>query len=506
MELVIRRNFWAVNLRFVALVALLAAKTVALTGCSSEPGPKSEPSPTGPQGVMVLPAVQLPETPAGKKLDAWVAAINAGSQAKIVALHAGEHDAKRNVSNDVEFADRTGGLDIHTVERATPTEIAVIARTRTPETWLRIEMTVESAPPHAIARLGFMPAPPPIDAVGKDQLSDAEIVKRLDAFLDKLVKAERFSGTVLVARDGRTLYEKAAGLASRAWNAPVRIDTKLNLGSMNKMFTATAIGQLVDKGKINLDDKVGKYLPDFPNADVRNKVTVAHLLSHSSGLGSYFGDKFNERKLNIREVRDYLPLIAEEKLAFEPGSKWAYSNSGFILLGAIVEAASGENYFDYIRKHVYEPAGMRDSDCYDLDRDVANLASGYTRSPDGWRTNIFLHVVRGGPAGGGYSTVPDLLRFALALRGGKLMSPATTSTFVAGKMDTSSGGKYAYGFGDRNVRGHRIVGHSGGFPGINSNLDIYWDDGYVVAVMSNVDMGAMPVAEKARELIARQNP
>ncbi len=104
-------------------------------------------------------------------------------------------------------------------------------------------------------------------------------------------------------------------------------------------------------------------------------------------------------------------------------------------------------------------------------------------------------------AGGGYSTAPDLLRFALALRGGKLMSPATTDTFVAGKMDTPRGGKYANGFGDVNVRGHRIVGHSGGFPGINSNLDIYWDDGYVVTVMSNVDMGAMPVVDKARELI-----
>ena len=146
---------------------------------------------------------------------------------------------------------------------------------------------------------------------------------------------------------------------------------------------------------------------------------------------------------------------------------------------------------------------MRDTDCYDVDRDVANLASGYTRDEDGqWRTNIFMHVVRGGPAGGGYSTAPDLLRFALALRGGKLLGPATTSTFVTGKMDTPRG-KYAYGFGDNNVRGHRIVGHSGGFPGMNSNLDIYWDDGYVVAVMSNIDMGAMPVVDKARELIAR---
>ena len=115
---------------------------------------------------------------------------------------------------------------------------------------------------------------------------------------------------------------------------------------------------------------------------------------------------------------------------------------------------------------------------------------------------MFLHTVRGGPAGGGYSTVEDLLRFAIALRGGKLLEAATTAAFTTGKMDTPRS-RYAYGFGDETIGGHRVVGHSGGFPGISSNLDIYWDDGYVVAVMSNVDMGAMPVVEKARGLIAR---
>ena len=110
-------------------------------------------------------------------------------------------------------------------------------------------------------------------------------------------------------------------MASRAWNAPNRIDTKLNLGSMNKMFTAVAIGQLLDKGKLTLDDKVGRWLPDFSNAEVRERVTIRHLLSHTSGLGMFFGPKFDERKLKMREVRDYLPLIAEEKLQLEPGSK-----------------------------------------------------------------------------------------------------------------------------------------------------------------------------------------
>ena len=401
------------------------------------------------------------------------------------------------------MAQDTGGFEIVRIEHASDTEIESTVRTRATGMWLHLRFGVEAKPPHTIAMIGLRPSSPPDDLAPRGKLDEAQIVKQLSEYIDDLAGKGRFSGAVLVVRGGKPVLERVAGMASRAWNAPNRIDTKFNLGSMNKMFTAVAIGQLVERGKVKLDDKVGKYLPDFANADVRGRVTVRHLLMHASGLGSFFGEKFDQRKLGIREVRDYLPLIAEEKLAFEPGSKWSYSNSGFILLGAIVEKASGENYFDYIRKHVYGPAGMKDSDCYDLDRDIPNLASGYTRYEKGeWRTNIFLHVVRGGPAGGGFSTVQDLVRFASALQSGKLLKPATVQEFTRGKMDTPMG-KYAFGFGDAVLRGHRIVGHSGGFAGINSNLDIFWDDGWIVAVMSNVDMGAMPLQEKARELIAR---
>jgi CubicO group peptidase (beta-lactamase class C family) len=147
---------------------------------------------------------------------------------------------------------------------------------------------------------------------------------------------------------------------------------------------------------------------------------------------------------------------------------------------------------------------MKDTDCYDVDRDLPNVAVGYTRDEqDGsWRMNTFLHLIRGCPAGGGYSTVGDLVRFATALRSGQLLEPATLEEFTRGKPE-SVDSWYGYGFIDERVRGHRIVGHGGGFPGINSNLDMFWDGDWVVAVMSNVDEGAIPVQRKARELIAR---
>jgi CubicO group peptidase (beta-lactamase class C family) len=282
---------------------------------------------------------------------------------------------------------------------------------------------------------------------------------------------------------------------------------------MNKMFTGVAIAQLAERGKLSFDDPIGKHMPDFPNKEAAEKVTIHHLLTHTSGMGSYFNDKWEAKKAKVKAVKDYFPLFADERLAFEPGKKWSYSNSGFMVLGAIVEAASGEDYFDYVREHIYKPAGMADTDAYELDRDVPNLAIGYTRmGPDGRfkpgprKNNLFLHVIKGGPAGGGYSTVVDLLRFDRALREHRLLSPKSTETVLAGKVETGRGpdDKYAYGFGDERVHGQRIVGHSGGFPGINSQLDMYLDSGYTVAVMSNYDMAAQPVAEKLREMITRR--
>ncbi|HLK60471.1 MAG TPA: serine hydrolase domain-containing protein, partial [Chthonomonadaceae bacterium] len=277
------------------------------------------------------------------------------------------------------------------------------------------------------------------------------------------------------------------------------IETKFNLGSMNKMFTAVAIAQLAQQGKLGFDDPIGKYLTDLPNADMAHKVTIHHLLTHTSGVGDYFNERFDEAsRARFREIKDYLPLFVDRPLEFEPGARFRYSNGGFMLLGAIVEKVSGQNYFDYVREHIYRPAGMTHTDAYSLDHDTPNLATGYTRMDGddllgnaGPRNNIFLHVMRGGPAGGGYSTVEDLTRFSEALLGGKLLDKKYVDLLLTGKVEVGRepGVRYGYGFFTRNENGQRIVGHSGGFPGISSNLEIYLDSGYTVAVMSNYDPG-----------------
>ena len=237
--------------------------------------------------------------------------------------------------------------------------------------------------------------------------------------------------------------------------------------------------------------------------EITSKITIHHLLTHTSGLGSYFNKTYmNGSRALFRNVEDFKPLVKDEKPAFKPGKRFRYSNTGMFFLGVVIESVTGGSYFDYIQKNIYEPAGMKNSDSYEMDYPVENLAIGY--SPDqkneyGWQNNLYKHVIKGGPAGGGFSTVGDLHRFARALLAGKLVSVESLNTL----WKDYSGENYGYGFSIAEGPNGRVVGHGGGFPGINSNLDIFIDKGYIVAVLSNYDRAASPVAQKISQLLAR---
>lgn len=338
-----------------------------------------------------------------------------------------------------------------------------------------------------------------------------EVIYSLQAYLEELTAADVFSGAVLVAKDGRPIFAQAKGLASRAFQAPNRLDTKFNLGSMNKMFTAVAIAQLAEAGRLAFTDRVAAYLPDFPRGDAARTMTIHHLLTHSSGLGSYWNERFETIRDQIRNVNDYLGLFADDPLLFAPGERSEYSNAGYIVLGAIIERITGQSYDAYVRERIYLPVGMNDTGFYPLDRDVPNRAGGYTHfTPDGetapeeWWNNLLMLPACGGPGGGGYSTVEDLLRFARALLAHELLSPEMTATVLAAKvaLRTRAFSRYGYGFGLEHVEETLIVGHTGGAPGINAQLDIYPGKGYVVAVLANYDPPAASlVAQKVRALV-----
>jgi CubicO group peptidase (beta-lactamase class C family) len=328
--------------------------------------------------------------------------------------------------------------------------------------------------------------------------NEAEALALIDGRVRQEAEADRFSGVVLIAKGDTVLYQKACGLADRNFDAPNRIDTKFHLGSMNKMFTAIALGQLAEAGKLTFDDPLTKVLPDYPNREVAQKITLRHLLTHTSGLGDIFDSPKYDRRKQYPSMKAMLPIFADAPLAFEPGKGTQYSNAGFIVLGAVIEQVTGLSYFDYIREHVYKPAGMIDSDSYRTDEVVPNLAVGYAHFGDDpfgiapRRPNHLFLGWRGNSCGGGYATAPDLLKFSRALTAHKLLSPQMTETVTGVKRSNESGDGYGFGFQVAKRNGKDIRGHSGGGPasGINSDLEIFWDGGYTVVVLGNYDAPA----------------
>ena len=335
----------------------------------------------------------------------------------------------------------------------------------------------------------------------------------LDEFLKELAGRDAFSGVVLVAKNGEPVFVKAYGLANKKDNSANRIDTKFDLGSMNKMFTAVAIAQLVERGKLSFTDTIAKVLPEYPNKSVAERVTIHQLLTHTSGMGNYQNQQFIANLNKIRTNADLLPFFINEPLAFDPGTKWQYSNAGFVVLGLIIERVSKQSYFDFVRENIFKPAGMSDTESFERDKQTPNLAIGYMRmNADGrpdpslpLRENTSIRPLRGSAAGGGYSTVTDLLKFGQALYGHKLLSEKYTRIVTTGKVE--AGGvdrKYGYGFGDNLIDGVHVTGHNGGGPGIGANFDIFPELGYTAVVLSNYSAPTMmPVVRKIRELIGK---
>ncbi|HEX7077377.1 MAG TPA: serine hydrolase [Candidatus Eisenbacteria bacterium] len=302
-------------------------------------------------------------------------------------------------------------------------------------------------------------------------MSERQVAAALTARLDSLARVGAYSGAVLLAKGDRVLVRKAVGLADRRFGVPNRADTKFNLGSINKTFTSIAIRQLAAAGKLSLDDTIDRFLPEVP-PDAARRITIRMLLDHEGGVPDFFGP--NYRAANhaaFRKLEDWLPLFVNEPLRFEPGTRQEYSNGGYLLLGLIIERASGESYYDYVREHVYRPAGMRETDSYPVDDPTPNLATGYAeglgKGPDGRvPTNVATLPGRGSSAGGGYSTVDDLFRFARALR--------------AGTFGPREGG----------------MGVAGGSPGTNAVLEMEGD--WTIIALANLDP---PAAESLGETV-----
>lgn len=329
-------------------------------------------------------------------------------------------------------------------------------------------------------------------------LSEKELMSELRGKLEQEAAEDSFSGAVLIARNGAPIFAEAYGLADRERATGNTVQTRFRLGSINKMFTGVATLQLVAGGKLRLDDPLGKYLTDFPQKEVATKVTVEHLLNHTSGTGDIFGPEFDARRMQLRTLSDFAKLQEDKGLRFEPGTRWEYSNYGFILLGVLTEKVSGQTYYDYVRDHIYLPAQMWSSGSEPEDTFLPDRSIGYTRAagttlrpstgllPD-LRPNTESLPYRGSSAGGGYSTVYDLLSFANAVQQNKLLPPRFTEMLNTGKVETDHSTQYGYGFEHHTNNGAHWIGHTGGAIGMNGDLEFCPELGYTVVSLANLD-------------------
>jgi CubicO group peptidase (beta-lactamase class C family)/pimeloyl-ACP methyl ester carboxylesterase len=404
------------------------------------------------------------------------------------------------------FRDYTGGLTLRRVLHLSAMRVSGWVQERDSDQFARFELTVSAVTPRKILSLDLFAIPRPA-AFPIARLTESEAIAGVEALLRKRAATDRFSGAALVGKGGRVLSADAYGQADREHAIPNTLETRFRIGSMNKMFTALATLQLVEAGKLALDDRVGKHLRGYPNRDVVTKVTVRHLLTHTGGTGDIFGPEYDRNRLNLREHGDYVRLYGSRAPRFEPGSQFEYSNYGFVLLGAIVEAVSGQSYYDYVREHVFRPAGMTSTDSLPESEEVPNRSIGYMRPYPGaasLQSNTQLLPWRGTAAGGGYSTVGDLLRFAGALTSHQLLGAESTELLITGKVKLGPGMRYAFGFVDfRDEDGNGSVGHGGGFPGMNGDLRIYPKSGYVVAVLANIDP---PAAQRISDYLDPRLP
>jgi D-alanyl-D-alanine carboxypeptidase len=383
---------------------------------------------------------QFPDTPAGNQTRAWLDAFNAADLDKYKEFLSKNFPSHLDrAQGDMRFRQASGGFELKKVEESTPTKIVTLIQERIGDQFARLSVEGDASEAHQITNLDLDAIDRPAE-FALPHLSESELITALRKKLDEETAADRFSGVALVARNGKPVFAQAYGLADREKKIPNTLKTRFRIGSMNKMFTAVATLQLVQSGKLDLKAPLGNYLTDYPNKDAASKVTIEQLLTHTGGTGDIFGPEFEKRRLELKTLQDYVTLYGNRALQFEPGSRWQYSNYGFLLLGVLIERITGQSYYDYVRDHIYKPAGMTATGSEPEEQAVPDRSIGYTRrGGTELRPNTDTLPYRGSSAGGGYSTVEDLFRFATALQTHKLLNAQYTDLLTTGKVQTPGG-------------------------------------------------------------------
>ncbi|MDQ3369167.1 MAG: beta-lactamase family protein [Myxococcota bacterium] len=465
-----------------------------VVGCGGSPSPARAPA-ANPVVTAPPPAAQpapAPPVDARTLATQWLAAFNASDESALAAFvtqRLTPELAKEFPSAGafLGFRETTGGFDVTKPEDATPRRFAALVKERGADQYARVVLELDAA--GRVSRFDLDQVPTP-DEYKPARLSEADALAALRTELDALVAKDQFAGAVLVARHGKPIFAQAYGMADRERKIANTLDTRFRIGSMTKMFTATAILQLVQAKRISLDDTVGKHLPDYPNKRVAETVTIHHLLTHAGGTGDIFGPDYDAKRLELRTLQDYVMLYGTRDLVHEAGKDHKYSNYGFVLLGVIIEKATKRSYHDHLQASIFKRAKMTSTASPFEDQRTPGRSVAYTKDVGGTRVTTWADArdtlpVRATSAGGGDSTVGDLVKFATALTTHRLLDKPHTELLTARKTGEPAGG-YAYGFGVSVEDGVTCFGHGGGAPGMNGDLQIC-SSGYTIAVLANLD-------------------
>jgi CubicO group peptidase (beta-lactamase class C family) len=442
-------------------------------------------------------------TPARAATDATLGAINGSHEAR-AALVASAFSAKAlqngNAESRLKWLDRiatdSGGLTVVSSSPQGDRMVEAIVRTNHGGKFGKLVVFTSKAEPGKISDIFLLAARDPAKVRAEAWPTAALPLSRIASEIQKhaasLAAEDSFSGVVLVAKGDRVVVNRAYGLADQEWKVPNRTDTLFHMASVGKMFTAAAILKLAREGQLSLDDSLAKWVPEYPHPEAA-KITLKQLLTHSAGIGEWDGRRFGGPRTGAE-----LAATMTEPLQLEPGSRFAYSNAGFVLLQAVIEKATGNSFADALQQLVFAPAGMKRTGLWPVTAIVPNRATGYLRPPEDplglgprYSNEQFLGY-DGNGSGGEYSTAADMLAFNRAVATGKLLGKELTTEMLTPRIDFAGAqrpSKYGYGVDLGTCSGHATFGHGGGGPNSGvSSVDYYVpDSGWSIIVLSNYD-------------------
>lgn len=479
------------------LTALVGAAVLSLSSATVLPAQQSQ----QPQQDMV--PMTDAQTAGVKRLKEVIEVLNTGDYAKIRAYFEAQGDEKW-LANALMRHRISRGFDLMRVTTDPEHDAMVvgIVRNRTTGDEEYLALILDPQAPHRLTLFSAAARPEVVASwnlkrVTSTAVTEEERLQEIGAYLKRMGDADIFSGAVVIARDGKPVFAQAYGYENREKKIPNTLDTPFLIGSLNKLFTGLAIGQLVEQGGLSYDDPLSKFLPDFPDPESAKKITIKHLLSHTSGLERGSPPLDNPDWLDPQTtVKAMLETVERKPIEFEPGTRHSYSNLGFVLLGRIIEIATGEDYYDYMQKHVFGPAGAKSASFPLLPRNgvaVAPMAYPYEHAWDGenarWYADNYLgkHRRRGGPEGSGVVSALDLLKLSNAMRAGQIVKPETFRLHSSGKPELGSP-TYGYGFIAGPYRGRPFVGHNGRAYGSCTEFGELRDTPYTVVILSNLTM------------------